>query len=104
MGDRLGHFEEIILLALVRLRQNAYGMTVRREVVERTGRGVAIGAVYTTLERLEKKGYVSSWIGDPTAIRGGRAKRYFRIEAPGERALREARQSIAGLLEGLAHV
>jgi PadR family transcriptional regulator PadR len=59
-GDLLGSLEHIILLALVRLKDNAYGMTVRREIEERTGRNISIGAVYTTLERLEAKGYVSS--------------------------------------------
>ncbi len=94
-NNRLGHFEERVLLALVRLRENAYGVSVRRELSERTGREVSLGAVYTTLDRLEQKGYVSSRMGDPTPERGGRAKRYFRIEAPGMRALNECRETIA---------
>jgi PadR family transcriptional regulator PadR len=102
-NDRLGRFEEIVLLALVRLRENAYGVTIRREIAERTGRDVSFGAVYTTLERLERKGYVSSRMGEPTAERGGRAKRYFRIEAPGRRALNSSRETIARM-GGLAHV
>jgi PadR family transcriptional regulator, regulatory protein PadR len=102
-NDRLGRFEEIVLLALVRLRENAYGVPIRREIAERTGRDVSFGAVYTTLERLDRKGYVSSRMGDPTPERGGRAKRYFRIEAPGIRALNETRETIANM-GGLVHV
>jgi PadR family transcriptional regulator, regulatory protein PadR len=101
--DRLGRFEEIVLLVLVRLRENAYGVPIRREIAERTGREVSFGAVYTTLERLERKGYVSSRLGEPTRERGGRAKRYFRIEAPGVRALSGTREMIANL-GGLVHV
>jgi PadR family transcriptional regulator PadR len=96
-NDRLGQFEELVLLALVRLRGNAYGVTIRREIAERTGRGVSFGAVYTTLERLERKGYVSSRMGEPTPERGGRAKRYFRIEAPGIRALERSREAVASM-------
>jgi PadR family transcriptional regulator PadR len=102
-NDRLGRFEEIVLLALVRLRENAYGVTIRREIAERTGRDASFGAVYTTLERLERKGYVSSRVGEPTRQRGGRAKRYFRIEAPGIAALDRSREAIAAMGE-LVHV
>ena len=102
-NDRLGRFEEIVLLALVRLRENAYGVPIRREIAERIGRDVSFGAVYTTLERLERKGYVSSRMGNPTPERGGRAKRYFRIEAPGIRALNETREMIVSM-GGLVHV
>jgi DNA-binding PadR family transcriptional regulator len=100
-GELLGSLEHIVLLALVRLGPNAYGMTVRRQIEQRTGRNVSIGAVYTTLERLEAKGYVSSFVGEPTAERGGRAKRYFRIEADGERALRGSQQAMQQMTAGL---
>lgn len=103
-GDYLGEFEQLVLLALVRLGANAYGMTVRREIEERAGRSVSIGAVYTTLDRMERKGYVSSFDGEATPERGGRAKRYFRIEAHGRRVLNESRRMIdlmwAGLVPG----
>ncbi len=89
-GDHLGEFEQYVLAALLRLRGNAYGMTVRREIAERTRRDVAIGAVYATLDRLEKKGFVSSRVGEATPERGGRAKRYFEIEASGKEALEES--------------
>ncbi len=92
MGNRdfLGEFEQAVLLAILRLRDNAYGVTIRRDISERTGRDVSFGAVYATLERLEAKGFVSSRFGEPTPERGGKRKRYFRVEAPGQRALSEA--------------
>jgi DNA-binding PadR family transcriptional regulator len=76
-------------------------MTVRREIEKRTGRDISIGAVYATLERLEAKGYVSSFTGEPTAERGGRAKRLFQIEADGERALRASQEAIRKMSAGL---
>ena len=100
-GDYLGEFEQIVLAALMRLGDNAYGMSVRREIEERTGRQAAIGAVYATLERLETKGYISSSEGDPTPERGGRAKRFFRIQADGERALRESQEAMRRMRTGL---
>lgn len=101
-GNYLGEFEQVVLLAVVRLGNEAYGMTVRREIAERTGRNVSIGAVYVTLDRLEEKGYVKSWSGDPTLARGGRAKRFFRIQAAGATALRESREALAAMESGLA--
>jgi DNA-binding PadR family transcriptional regulator len=100
-GDSLGAFEQMVLIALVRLGPNAYGMTVRREIEQRTGRRVSIGAVYATLERLEEKGLVSSVAGKPTAERGGRSKRLFRLEADGERALRASQEAIRRMTAGL---
>jgi PadR family transcriptional regulator PadR len=100
-GDLLGSLEHIVLLAVARLRPEAYGMTVRREIQERTGRNLSIGAIYATLERLESKGYVSSSIGEPTAARGGRAKRHFQIEAEGERALVTSLDAIRSMAAGL---
>ena len=101
-GDYLGEFEQITMLALLRLGTNAYGMTIRREISERIGRDASIGAIYTTLERLEKKGYVSSRIGEATPERGGRAKKYFQIEAPGHKALTDSRQTLETMWDGLA--
>ena len=100
-GDSLGTFEQIVLIALVRLGSDAYGMAVRRDIAQRTGRSVSIGAVYATLERLEAKGYVSSFTGEPTAERGGRSKRFFRIESSGERALRASQEAIRKMTAGL---
>lgn len=100
-GNLLGSLEYIVLLALVRLGPDAYGMTVRREIEKRTGRDISIGAVYATLERLEAKGYVRSFTGEPTAQRGGRAKRLFQIETDGHRALHESREAIRKMSAGL---
>jgi DNA-binding PadR family transcriptional regulator len=97
----LGSLEQIVLLALVRLRDNAYGMTVRRDIAERTGREISIGAVYATLERLEKNGYVTSFTGAPTAERGGRRKRHFRIQADGQRALERSQAALRRMSAGL---
>ena len=95
----LGEFEELLLLAVMRLRENAYGVTIRKVVSEATRREISIGAVYTTLGRLEEKGYVSSYHGDPTPERGGRAKRFFKIEGAGRRALEEV-QHARNVLQG----
>ena len=103
-SGRLGSLEELVLLALLRLRDNAYGVTIRRELAERTGKDISIGAVYTTLERLESKGFVSSRVGEATPQRGGRAKRYFRIEASGAEALTASRNSVSRMGEGLSYV
>lgn len=100
-GQYLGEFEQIVLAALLQLGDDAYGMTVRREIENRTGRAVSIGAVYATLERLESKGFVASFAGDPTPERGGRAKRFFRMKSDGQRALRESREALNSMLRGL---
>ena len=103
-GDHLGEFEQHVLAALLRLRGDAYGMPVRREIAERTGRDVAIGAVYATLDRLERKGFVSSRVGEATPERGGRAKRYFDIEAPGLTALEQSWRMSDRMRDGLVPV
>lgn len=100
-GDYLGEFEHIVLLALLRLSKQAYGMRIRQEIELRTGRSVAIGAIYSTLHRMESKGYVTSWLGEPTAERGGRAKRFFRIEAQGEEALRISEDALSRMRTGV---
>ncbi len=104
MGARkyLGEFERIVLLAVLRLRGNAYGMRIRQEIKERSNRSASLGAVYTTLERLEAKGCVSSWVGDPVPERGGRAKKFFKLEAAGQQALRESQEVTASMTVGLA--
>jgi DNA-binding PadR family transcriptional regulator len=105
MSDRAaGEFETLVLLALVRLGEEAYGVTVRQEIEERTGRAVTSGAVYTALERLESRGYVRSWTGEPTSERGGRRKRHFAIEAAGAVALQRSREALAAMSRGLGGV
>jgi PadR family transcriptional regulator PadR len=99
--DSLGEFEHIIILALLRLEDRAYGVTVRQEIELRTQRAVSIGAVYATLDRLETKGYVRSHRGDPTPERGGRSKRFFRVTAKGVRAVNRTHQALISMSEGL---
>ncbi len=101
MEKKLGEFEQMVLLALLRLRENAYGSAVRVEIEKRTGREISIGALYTTLERLEKQGLVRSRIGEPTAERGGRRKKYFTLRPAGEEALAESYRAFKGMVSGL---
>jgi PadR family transcriptional regulator PadR len=97
----LGEFEQLVLLALVRLGPDAYGATIRREIEGRANRQLSISAVYTTLARLEQKGLVRSWIGEPTAQRGGRRRKHFELLPLGARALKVAHNAYAGMTAGL---
>jgi DNA-binding PadR family transcriptional regulator len=103
--DYLGNFEEIVLLAVLRLGKNAYGAKIRQTVAEALNKDTSIGAIYATLDRLERKGYLKSWQGEATPERGGRAKRYFEVVGAGERALNDTRiarnRLEAGLVVGL---
>jgi DNA-binding PadR family transcriptional regulator len=99
--DYLGEFEHMIVLALLRLGDEAYGVTVRQEIEARTKREVSIGAVYATLDRLEGKGYVKSRRGDPTPERGGRSKRFFNVTAKGVAAVNRAQRALHSMTEGL---
>jgi DNA-binding PadR family transcriptional regulator len=97
----LGEFEQVVLLAILRLGEEAYGVTIRREIAACTEREPAPGALYTTLDRLEEKGLVASTYGDPTPERGGRSKRYFTVTAQGVRAVARAQRAYRRLLKGL---
>jgi PadR family transcriptional regulator, regulatory protein PadR len=99
--DYLGEFEHLIVLALLRLDDLAYGVTVRQEIELRTKREVSIGAVYATLDRLETKGYVNSYRGDPTPQRGGRSKRFFRVTQKGIAAVNRAQHALRRMTAGL---
>ena len=89
--DSLGQFEQLVLAAVLALDGDAYGVTIHERVEELAApKTIGLGAVYVTLDRLEDKGFVSSWMSDPTAERGGRAKRHYRLEAAGQRALQES--------------
>src|SRR5436190_1460461 len=101
MADVLGAFEQAVLLAIVRLRDDAYGRAILKEVQARLERDVAAGAVHATLERLEKKGLLSSRLGAGTPVRAGRARRYYRLQPAGVRALNEARAAVDTLWHGL---
>jgi DNA-binding PadR family transcriptional regulator len=103
MADRsyLGEFELMILLAVIHLREEAYGVPISRELETHRGRSVSIGSVYAALERLESKGLVSSTLGDPTPERGGKAKRYFRVTLAGLRQVHETRRVLSRLWHSL---
>jgi len=101
MRDHLGDFEHVVLLAVVRLGDSAYGVTIRQEIERRIGRAVSIGQIYSALNRLENKGFISSMVSDPTPVRGGRAKRYFKAEPLGVDVLRRARTVLSLMWEGL---
>jgi len=101
MADTLGTFEQAVLLALVRLGDGAYGRAVFKDVQQRLQREIAAGAVHATLERLESKGLVTSRLGPGSEIRGGRARRYYRLSPAGMRALTDAREAVEGLWRGI---
>jgi PadR family transcriptional regulator PadR len=97
MADILGGFEQAVLLALVKLGDDAYGRTILKEVAVRLNRDVAAGAVYATLDRLETKGLISSHLAPGTPGRGGRARRYYKLSAAGKRALNESKAALESL-------
>jgi DNA-binding PadR family transcriptional regulator len=99
--DSLGEFEQSVLLAIVHVKDDAYGVTIRREIESRTGRSIAVGALYTALDRLERKGYVRSAASDPTPQRGGRSKRYFTLLPAGAAALERSREMMQRMWAGL---
>jgi PadR family transcriptional regulator PadR len=101
MNVALGEFEQMVLLAILRLGDQAYGVTIRAELVKHTRRSPSPGALYTTLDRLEQKGLLSSRMGDPTPQRGGRAKRYFLVTRTGVAAVKRAQDAYRRLLDGL---
>ena len=90
----LGEFEQFLLLAILKLADDAYGTSIRQLLSDTINRDVTIGALYTTLERLEKKGMLNSRMGEATAERGGRAKKYFTVSAKGQRALKRSKQAL----------
>jgi PadR family transcriptional regulator PadR len=105
-GDYLGDLEQLILTAVLLLGENAYGMTVH-EKVEQLAEGfrqVSLGSAYTTLERMEQKGYLKSWFADPTSERGGRAKKYFAVTGAGEFALKNSLKVAGNMLAGVKEI
>ncbi|HEY6827549.1 MAG TPA: PadR family transcriptional regulator [Gemmatimonadaceae bacterium] len=101
MSASIGQLELIVLLTVARLGDDAYGLAVRRDVSERTGRDYSIGAVYTTLQRLEDKGLLRSKATDPLPVRGGRSRRLFKLTAAGARAVREAERVTTSVWAGI---
>jgi DNA-binding PadR family transcriptional regulator len=99
--NTLGEFEQMVLLAILRLGDGVYGVPIVDEIESRTGRSVARAAVYVTLRRLEKKGLVESWMGEPTEERGGKARRMVRVRPAGRRLVRESRRAMDAMWQGL---
>jgi DNA-binding PadR family transcriptional regulator len=100
LADSLGAFEQAVLLSVVRLGDDAYGRAILKEVQARLDREVAAGAVHATLERLQNKGLLTSRLGSGTPIRGGRARRFYRLQPAGLRALNDARAAVDSLWHG----
>lgn len=101
--ESLGQFEQLVLTAVLTLEDNAYGVTIHRKVEELSApKSVTLGAIYVTLDRLEDKGLLSSWLTEPTAERGGRAKRCYKVESAGQSALKDAMQTARRMLSELA--
>ena len=101
MRSYLGEFEQLLLMALLQLEDDAYGARIREVIEARTGRTVSPGAVYTALDRLESRGLVSSSLGDPTPQRGGKRKRFYRLEPQGAELLRRSHEALARMARGL---
>jgi PadR family transcriptional regulator PadR len=101
MGDNLGDFEQLVMLAVLRLDDEAYGTSIREELKSRAEREVSPGAIFTTLERLESRGLVTSRYGEPTAERGGRSKRFYKLTPDGRRALARALRTVRRMVQGL---
>ena len=97
----LGDFEQLVLFGVLRLADDAYGAAIRQEIHARSGRDVSINAVYTTLDRLEGKGFLRSWIGEPTAQRGGRRRKFYALTAAGTAALKQAYRAFTAMADGL---
>ena len=100
-GTYVGEFEQLILLAVLRQGDHAYGVGIRDEIVERTGRSITRGALYAGLDRLEEKGFLKSRLGEPTAERGGRAKRFYELTGSGELALSGSLNAVRRMAQGL---
>jgi PadR family transcriptional regulator, regulatory protein PadR len=102
VGEAVGEFEQLILFALVRLGEDAYGVTIRLEIEERTGRTISSGALYTALDRLERRGFVSSRLGEPTPQRGGKRKRLYSLQPAGGRVVARIHDSVRQMTSGLS--
>jgi PadR family transcriptional regulator len=101
VSDGLGPFQQLVMLAVLRLGEEAYGATIQRELEETAGRSVSIATVYVTMERLEQRAFVESWLSDPTPVRGGKSKRYYSLTRSGIEALRAAREEMNRMWQGM---
>jgi DNA-binding PadR family transcriptional regulator len=100
-SDYLGEFEHLVLLAILRLGEGTYGVPIRDEIESRAGRRVTVGAVYSTLRRLESKGWIETWMSDPEPVPGGRSRKEVRITDVGRASLRRAQERLGRMAEGL---
>lgn len=98
-SNYIGEFEELVLLAILSQGDNAYGVTIREALEEATSRSITVGSLYTTLSRLEEKGLVECWVGEPTAERGGRAKRHYKVKGSAQTLLKEVQASRQRLMK-----
>jgi PadR family transcriptional regulator, regulatory protein PadR len=99
--EGLGEFEQFVLLSILRLGDEAYGVPVRREIAKRSGREISVGQLYSALNRLESKGLVRSFVSESTPVRGGRAKKYFTVTRAGVEALKRSRENLAVFWRGV---
>ena len=97
----VGDFEQLVLLGVLQLGEDAYGAAIRQEIHARSGRDVSIGAVYTTLDRLEQKGLLRSWTGEPTPQRGGRRRKFYELRPAGMTAIRASYRAVRAMAAGL---
>jgi PadR family transcriptional regulator PadR len=102
--ENLGEFEQLTLLAVLRLGKDAYGARIREELRDQAGREASVSSIYITLTRLEAKGMVTSWMGEPTQVRGGKARRFFRVEPAGMTSLSQARERLLAMWDGVRAV
>lgn len=101
--ETLQALQQLVMLSILQLDEEAYGALIQQELEERAGRSVAIATIYVTLSRLEKRGMVESWLGEPTPVRGGRSKRYYRVTEEGRDALEATRSELDRMWAGLGH-
>ena len=101
MSQSISDLEVLALAALLRLGEDAYGIAIKEDIAARTGRDVSIGSLYKALQRLEDRGLVDAWIGEPTSVRGGRAKKHFRVLPAGREALEASLRSLQNMVDGL---
>ncbi len=102
--ETIGEFEKLVMMAVLHLGEGAYGATIIQELDRRTGRAAGAGAVYVALKRMEKKGMVTSWLGESSPHRGGRPKRYFRVRPDGVQAIKRAQEAWQAMYDGLEDV
>jgi DNA-binding PadR family transcriptional regulator len=100
--ESLGEFEHLVLVTILRLDQDAYGVRIRQDIERLTGRVVNVGALYTTLDRLQRKGYVRYWTGEPLRVRGGRSRYYYELTSAGRAALRASRDLLTRVWKGVS--